>query len=220
MRAARAWGLPPLCTSSQSAQVAWPAETLLSPHPLRTRPPTSPQGVESAPQLLPLRHTSDSTGGRGSSESGEGAAWGPKKRATPRSPWEPPPPRHTHTPQIMGGGCQNLTARVSQICSTVRTLPTVTSHSPASSSLPNPSLLPPSTLGCEQVSSSPRTHLGLSKCSPRKWVPELSLSIHRSFVFRSTLQKGRPFRDVPRGPAAGTHCFHCGGQRFDTWSGN
>ena len=104
MRAARAWGLPPLCTSSQSAQVAWPAETLLSPHPLRTRPPTSPQGVESAPQLLPLRHTSDSTGGRGSSESGEGAAWGPKKRATPRSPWEPPPPRHTHTPQIMGGG--------------------------------------------------------------------------------------------------------------------
>ena len=90
------------------------------------------------------------------------------------------------------GGCQKLTARVSQICSTVRALPTVTSRSPASSSLPNPSLLPPSPRGCEQVSSSPRTHLGLSKCSPRKWVPELSLSILRSFVFRSTLQKGRP----------------------------
>lgn len=151
---------------------------------------------------------------------GRGPPGGQRSEQLPGAPGNHPHP-DTHTPpKSWGGGCQNLTARVSQICSTVRTLPTVTSHSPASSSLPNPSLLPPSTLGCEQVSSSPRTHLGLSKCSLRKWVPELSLSIHRSFVFRSTLQKGRPFRDVPRGPAAGTHCFHCGGQRFDTWSGN
>ena len=113
------------------------------------------------------------------------------------------------------GGGQHLTARVSQISSTIRTLPTAAFHGPASSSLPAPSLLTPSTLGCEQVSSSPRTQLGLSRRSLRKWVLELSLSIHSS-----TLQKGRPSRDVPRGPAAGTQCFHCGGHRFDTWLGN
>lgn len=115
-----------------------------------------------------------------------------------------------YPPHLESRQGQNLTARISQISSTVRTLPIVASHSPASSSLPAPSLLTPSTLGCEQVSSS-RTQPGLSKRSPRKWVPELSLSIHRSFVFRSTLQKGRPSRDVPRGPAAGARRFHCGG---------
>ena len=116
-----------------------------------------------------------------------------------------------YPPDLESWRGQNLTASVSQISSTVRTLPVAASHGPASSSLPAPSLLTPSTLGCEQVSSSPRTQPGLSKHSPRKWVPELSLSIHRSFVFRSTLQKGRPSRDVLRGPAAGTQRFHCGG---------
>ena len=116
-----------------------------------------------------------------------------------------------YPPDLESWQGQNLTASVSQISSTVRTLPVAASHGPASSSLPAPSLLTPSTLGCEQVSSSARTQPGLSKHSPRKWVPELSLSIHRSFVFRSTLQKGRPSRDVLRGPAAGTQRFHCGG---------
>ena len=67
-----------------------------------------------------------------------------------------------YRPHSKSWGGQNLTARVSQISSTIRTLPTAAFHSPASSSLPAPSLLTPSTLGCEQV-SSPRTQPGLSK---------------------------------------------------------
>ena len=116
-----------------------------------------------------------------------------------------------YPPDLESWQGQNLTASVSQISSTVRTLPVAASHGPPPlPSLPHLYSHPPPWA----VNKSPpllEHSRGSANTLPRKWVPELSLSIHRSFVFRSTLQKGRPSRDVLRGPAAGTQRFHCGG---------